>query len=113
MVECPNCGKNNFVENKFCSECGTKLPPPQNYCPNCDESYYDDEKFCTECGTKLINKRIHKLNEELKKRKKELTEKDEISSKLKKKYGAKICPTCNNEIPKNAFRCRYCKTMLK
>ena len=32
---------------------------------------------------------------------------------LKNKFGSKTCPNCNKEIPANAIRCKYCKTMLK
>ena len=44
-VECPNCGKRNHIKNNFCGECGTKLPPVENYCPDCDKTYVAGEKF--------------------------------------------------------------------
>ena len=37
----------------------------------------------------------------------------EREKRLKLKYGIKICPNCKKEIPNNALRCKYCKTMLK
>lgn len=71
MVECPNCGHINSNRNKFCGECGTKLPNPLNYCPNCDIRLNHGEKFCTECGTKLVDeikykKALEKKNVEIK-----------------------------------------------
>lgn len=36
----------------------------------------------------------------------------ERDKRLKLKYGIKICPNCKKEMPKNALRCKYCKTML-
>lgn len=54
MIECPNCGKNNSDDNKFCGECGSPLPKPKNYCPVCNIIFKTGEKFCTKCGTKLI-----------------------------------------------------------
>lgn len=56
MIECPNCGKKNSEDNKFCGECGLKLPDPEIYCPKCDKKYLTGEKFCTKCGQKLVNK---------------------------------------------------------
>jgi len=57
MLKCPNCGKLNDNNNKFCGECGFKLETRNDYCPNCDRTYSDGEKFCTECGTKLTTKK--------------------------------------------------------
>ncbi len=56
MLSCPKCGKRNPDDNKFCGECGTKLPAPENYCPKCKKTYSDGENFCTQCGIKLVNK---------------------------------------------------------
>lgn len=56
MLKCPNCGKLNSNENKFCGECGSKLETIADYCPNCDKTYFTGEKFCTQCGTKLTTK---------------------------------------------------------
>ena len=55
MIVCPNCGKINSEDNKFCGECGSKLPKPQNYCPECEKTYVTGEKLCTTCGCKLVN----------------------------------------------------------
>ena len=32
---------------------------------------------------------------------------------MMEKQGCKVCPNCGKQIPKNAIRCKYCKTMLK
>ena len=60
MVYCPHCNGYNSDKNKFCENCGFKLPDPENYCPECDITY-SSKNFCPECGTKLIAK--SKLNE--------------------------------------------------
>lgn len=73
MIECPNCGRLNSDDNKFCGTCGTKLPAPEIYCPKC-ERRYDGENFCTQCGTKLVNEKeyleeVERLKQEEEKRK--------------------------------------------
>ena len=64
MVYCPKCNEYNDDKNKFCENCGFKLPETENYCPECDILYYPSKNFCPECGIKLIAK--SKLNEYLK-----------------------------------------------
>lgn len=54
MIKCPNCGKRNPNDNKFCGECGTNLSEAEMQCPNCEKIHKDGEKFCTNCGTKLV-----------------------------------------------------------
>lgn len=54
MITCPNCGKRNPNDNKFCGDCGTDLSEAEMYCPNCGKMHNNGEKFCTECGTKLV-----------------------------------------------------------
>ena len=56
-AKCPNCGMQNDVGTKFCSECGTKLPelgPKEEdpNCPGCGEPWAEGVKFCPNCGTK-------------------------------------------------------------
>ena len=88
MIECPNCGRLNSNDNKFCGECGTKLPEPINYCPKCERKY-DGEKFCTQCGTKLVNEteylqEVERLKQEEKRRQEELMKQEE-KRKLREK----------------------------
>ena len=56
MIKCPNCGKRNPNDNKFCGECGTDLSEAEMQCPKCEKIHKDGEKFCTNCGTKLVTK---------------------------------------------------------
>lgn len=56
MIYCPNCSINNPKENKFCFNCGVKLPEIANYCQYCDITYDNHEKFCINCGNPLIIK---------------------------------------------------------
>jgi hypothetical protein len=50
-MECPQCGFENQVEAKFCTECGRKL---EKVCPVCGQKNLPGGKFCQECGESLI-----------------------------------------------------------
>lgn len=52
-ILCPNCGAQNEVNDRFCSNCGASLQPAKPKCPNCGEQIESDDKFCPECGTKI------------------------------------------------------------
>jgi class 3 adenylate cyclase len=49
-VICPNCGNENRIGAKFCSECATPLA---SGCPNCGTINPPTAKFCSECATPL------------------------------------------------------------
>ena len=50
MAACTNCGTENPVGRKFCTECGTPLA---RACPACGAAIASTEKFCGECGSPL------------------------------------------------------------
>lgn len=54
---CPNCGRPNSADKKFCSDCGTKLPEQtlaqSAECTNCGTQNAIGTKFCQNCGAKL------------------------------------------------------------
>lgn len=52
-VNCPNCG--NLITGNFCIECGTKKPEviQEKHCTNCGTKVNLDDKFCMNCGTQL------------------------------------------------------------
>ncbi len=53
-MDCPGCGHTNQEGQKFCGECGGKLPAPGPVaCPSCRAEHPPGQKFCGECGTKL------------------------------------------------------------
>lgn len=56
MKICKKCGHKNGDNDKFCGQCGNKLPKIANYCPNCSLIYTNNNKFCTQCGTELVVK---------------------------------------------------------
>lgn len=49
MSQCPNCNTEVGVGQKFCFECGTKIPQEKS-CPQCETVLPVAVKFCGECG---------------------------------------------------------------
>ena len=54
---CPECGKPNAADKKFCADCGTKLPEQTlaegAVCTSCGTQNNIGTKFCQNCGEKL------------------------------------------------------------
>ncbi len=49
-MKCQNCQHDNMEGNKFCGQCGAKLPL---LCPSCHSENPSDNKFCGQCGGDL------------------------------------------------------------
>jgi class 3 adenylate cyclase/tetratricopeptide (TPR) repeat protein len=49
-MRCPECGRENAAEMKFCGECGTRLTV---VCRECGARNAPSQKFCGECGARL------------------------------------------------------------
>jgi predicted RNA-binding Zn-ribbon protein involved in translation (DUF1610 family) len=49
---CPDCGKKNLGDSKYCSNCGREKPT-QRVCANCGAKIGNNDKFCRKCGCKL------------------------------------------------------------
>ena len=49
-IRCPSCQAENAAKQKFCGECGARLPAA---CPACGHPNSPTQKFCGECGAKL------------------------------------------------------------
>ncbi len=49
-MRCPSCQAENAAKQKFCGECGARLPAA---CPACGHPNSPTQKFCGECGAKL------------------------------------------------------------
>ena len=92
MVNCPKCGNENPNENKFCGNCGSKLPEPK-ICPECGYTSFE-EKFCVECGEQLLPKNICK---KIKSRMKEA--RNLISVQYKIDEGIEIYDDVLNRVP--------------
>jgi len=54
-LACPNCGKENAPEAKFCLTCGAELGaiPGTRFCEQCGAKASPDAKYCPSCGSKL------------------------------------------------------------
>src|SRR5690348_17251094 len=49
-MRCPNCAAELTERRRFCTECGTALPP---LCSACGGSNPIGAKFCADCGTPI------------------------------------------------------------
>jgi ribosomal protein L40E len=53
---CPECGKNNSNNAKFCNGCGRSFVDNSDiYCPKCGEKNSRNSRFCQGCGVGLDN----------------------------------------------------------
>ncbi len=57
---CPQCGRANNADAKFCLGCGAPLgdavmPDSGKFCPSCGALNTEDSAFCMECGTSLAD----------------------------------------------------------
>lgn len=58
-IECSSCGAQIEENNKFCTDCGTKIEKTSEkeekeiICPKCSKKLSSNIKFCTDCGTKM------------------------------------------------------------
>jgi membrane protease subunit (stomatin/prohibitin family) len=52
-VTCTNCQAQQPAGSKFCSSCGTALPPPAGHCPACGAENSATARFCAQCGQAL------------------------------------------------------------
>jgi uncharacterized membrane protein YvbJ len=50
IMNCPNCGRENSQDAKFCQQCGHALAL---ICSNCSETNELDARFCKNCGTEI------------------------------------------------------------
>ena len=50
-MNCPSCGHENPVTNRFCGGCGAALA---RVCPSCAHANTPDHRFCGACGASLI-----------------------------------------------------------
>lgn len=48
VAACPQCGKPQKPEAKFCSSCGASL---KLACPACGTAYSPEDRFCSQCGS--------------------------------------------------------------
>jgi predicted RNA-binding Zn-ribbon protein involved in translation (DUF1610 family) len=58
QINCPSCGQTLSQNAKFCSSCGSPVPPPKptpKFCAQCGAPVSPNAKFCASCGTKLNN----------------------------------------------------------
>ena len=49
-MNCPNCGRENPNQARFCRGCGQSLLP---ICPQCGQELAPDDQFCISCGAPL------------------------------------------------------------
>ncbi|MGI8544916.1 MAG: SPFH domain-containing protein [Aridibacter sp.] len=77
-VACPNCGKQNNPEAKFCADCGEKMQTETVPCVKCGAKLREGAKFCSECGATQEKQKCAECGAEL-------------------APGAKFCPECGTK----------------
>lgn len=55
MRKCPNCGKENNDNAKFCIECGASLSDHNLRCPRCNAVTNANSKICPKCGYRFTS----------------------------------------------------------
>jgi membrane protease subunit (stomatin/prohibitin family) len=58
-VTCPGCQTTQPAGGKFCSSCGTNLPPPAGHCASCGVDNPANARFCSGCGQPLGPQSVH------------------------------------------------------
>ena len=77
-VACPNCGKQNNPQAKFCADCGAKMQVETVPCVKCGAQLREGAKFCSECGATQEKQKCAECGHEL-------------------AAGAKFCPECGTK----------------
>ena len=54
-MHCIRCGKGLPDDARFCSSCGSPVPPPKPVCPVCGRELDEQAAFCCYCGTKVAS----------------------------------------------------------
>ena len=55
-ITCNICGKALTAGDRFCSDCGTPVPPPapaKRFCSQCGQQVEPNARFCSACGNRL------------------------------------------------------------
>ena len=54
-IFCPVCGREASEEQRFCTNCGAKIPEKDSgkKCPQCGKILASDAMFCSECGATM------------------------------------------------------------
>ncbi len=55
MKKCPNCGKENSDNAKFCIDCGASLNDHNLRCPRCNAVTSANSKICPKCGYRFTS----------------------------------------------------------
>ena len=78
-IPCPNCGKQNAPNAKFCADCGGKMEVAKVPCVKCGAQLREGAKFCSECGAGQAKPKCANCQHEL-------------------APGAKFCPECGTKV---------------
>ena len=110
--KCKYCGKENFSDMKFCSECGKKFEDDKEndekiFCPECGARNDIDNQYCEECGACLIEEPKY-LEEEkaVANAANSITFEEENNVEEKSEEEKVFCPECGT---KNDIDNQYCE----
>jgi len=106
---CKKCGRENYVDMKFCSECGAPFSQKEDkeeliFCPECGTKNKKGESFCEECGAKLEEDEEEAVTPSEKPSKEKKLEED------KEEYV--FCPECGTKNRATEKFCEECGSNL-
>lgn len=78
-IKCPECGKENNSDSKFCANCGKKIITEKKICPKCKTENLNNFKYCSNCGESLENIICKNCN-------------------FENPSGTKFCGSCGNKL---------------
>ncbi|MHA1684652.1 MAG: double zinc ribbon domain-containing protein [Promethearchaeota archaeon] len=107
-LNCPNCGKSNLENARFCIACGKPLPQSNKIqCPKCKNYNEKNNVFCITCGERLPSQAPEWKEEDLK-----VTSTGRTPPQWKSDPDIVFCSNCNYACQKDWPSCPMCGVPL-
>lgn len=97
---CPKCGEEAEKEDRFCPQCGARMPHAEESlaedmvsCPQCGQVMAKGQKFCAKCGCNM--------------------QEEQKTAQEAKEEPLKCCPKCGAAVEADMKFCMTCGQKLK